>query len=162
MAGLMLAIAKKPAKQISDTRPLRTKSFLDKMEREIVALLHETHFTFPARHQGGLHEPTQALFMQVFRHFYLVLDPNHKFVQEPKKESEEMLQCLADFRYPFLGDLSKTKLSAAGSAQNWPPVCGMLHWMANLVVSSFFPSSPALSLLCSPSRKYRNLSRKCW
>jgi SMC interacting uncharacterized protein involved in chromosome segregation len=103
------------------------------MEAEIQDFLAYTSFVFPPKYSGEFHMPSQALVMSAFRHLYhQCVDLRYVFNAEPKKEVEEVLQLLSDIKYPLISDLSKTKLSAPGSIHNWPPICGMLHWLVCL------------------------------
>lgn len=124
----------KASMQIVDPRPIREdKSYLARMEAEIQDFLAHTGFAFPPKYSGEFHMPSQALVMSAFRHLYhQCIDLRYVFSAEPKKEAEEVIQLLNDIRYPLMADLSKTKLSAPGSIHNWPPICGMLHWMVCL------------------------------
>lgn len=107
------------------------------MEAEIQDFLADTGFVFPPKYSGEFHMPSYALVVGSFRHIYHeCIDLKYTFIAEPRKEVEEILQLLSDIRYPLIMDLSKTKLSAPGSIHNWPPVCGMLHWMIALEVSA--------------------------
>jgi kinetochore protein NDC80 len=117
--------------QAADPRPIREdRQLLARMEGEVQDFLDQTGFQFPAKYGGDFHMPSQVLFMTAFRHMYhQCIDLKYIFNAEPKKEVEEVLQLLGDIKYPFLTDLSKTKLAAPGSIHNWPPVVGMLHWM---------------------------------
>ncbi|MCO5549630.1 hypothetical protein L7F22_003103 [Adiantum nelumboides] len=121
----------KSSMQIIDPRPVREdKSYLARLEMEIQDFLVQTGFAFPAKYSGEFHMPSQALVMSAFRHLYhQCVDLRYTFSAEPKKEVEEILQLLNDIKYPLITDLSKTKLSAPGSIHNWPPICGMLHWL---------------------------------
>lgn len=129
--------------QIVDPRPIREdKAFLLRMEADIQQFLVDTGFTFPAKYGGEFHMPSQALVMSAFRHIYHeCIDLKYVFNAEPRKEVEEVMQLLGDIRYPLLADLSKTKLSAPGSIHNWPPICGMLHWMICLEESLDRPTT---------------------
>ena len=42
------------------------------------------------------------------------------------------MQLLRDVRYPFLEELTKTKLMAAGSQPHWPACLAMLDWLVRL------------------------------
>lgn len=120
-----------------DPRPIREdRQLLAKMEADIQDFLSDTGFVFPPKYSGDFHMPSQVLFMTAFRHIYhQAIDLKYVFNAETKKEVEEIMTLLNDIKYPFLSDLSKTKLIAPGSIHNWPPVVGMLHWMLCLKVS---------------------------
>lgn len=122
---------------MADPRPIREdRQLLMRMEAEVQDFLADTGFVFPAKYSGEFHMPSQVLVMTAFRHIYhQCIDVKYLFVAEPKKEVEEVMQLMSDIKYPLLGDLSKTKLSAPGSIHNWPPICGMLHWILCIKVS---------------------------
>lgn len=125
--------------QATDPRPIREdRQLLAKMEADIQYFLSDTGFVFPAKYSGEFHMPSQVLFMTAFRHLYhQCIDLKYTFNAEPKKEVEEVMQLLSDIKYPFLSDLSKTKLSVPGSIHNWPPVVGLFHWMLCIKVSDW-------------------------
>lgn len=127
--------------QTADPRPIREdRQLLQRMEMEIQNFLIDTGFVFPAKYMYEFHMPSQVLVMTAFRHIYhQCIDVKYIFVAEDlKKEIEEVMQLMTDIKYPFLSDVSKTKLSAPGSIHNWPPICGMLHWLICLKVSRTF------------------------
>jgi kinetochore protein NDC80 len=131
-----------------DPRPIREdRQLLAKMEGDIQDFLSDTGFVFPAKYSGDFHMPSQVLFMTAFRHMYhQCFDIKYVFNAEPKKEVEEIVMLMNEVKYPFMFDLSRTKLIAPGSIHNWPPVVGMLHWMLCVKVSE---NSMQITVLCS-------------
>lgn len=138
----------KPSQPIDPRNVREDRQLLFRMETEIQDFLADTGFIFPAKYSGEFKMPSQVLVMSAFRHLYLhCFDLEYDFGDKSKKDSkppktdaekiEEVMQILTDIKYPQIGDISKTKLSAPGSSFNWPPVCAMLHWMVCIKVSSF-------------------------
>lgn len=123
--------------QVVDPRLIREdRQLLMRMEGDIQTFLQDTGFVFPAKYSGDFHMPSQALVMSAFRHIYHhCLDLRHVFVTDPKKEPEEVMQLMSSIMYPPSSEISKTKLTAPGSIHNWPPICGMLHWLVCIKVS---------------------------
>jgi len=72
------------------------------------------------------------MFKFIYNRF---MDEDFQFGQEGKKFEEEVITLLKEWRYPTVDDISKTKLSSAGSAQNWPSILLIFDWMVNLGVS---------------------------
>lgn len=122
-----------PAVPAKDMR-LRSKAARPMIEADLSAFLDRTGFVTPhANHNSRLvHEPTQQAFMDMFKHVYRVcIDEEYKF-DEGKKFDDETQQLLRDLQYPFFEDLTKTKLMAAGSHQNWPVCLAMLDWIVRM------------------------------
>lgn len=134
------------AMQAVDPRPVREdRQLLARMETDIQDFLTETGFVFPAKYSGKFELPPQVLVIGAFRHIYhQCIDLKYVFVAEPKKEAEEIMTVMTDIKYPHLGDISKTKLSAPGSPHNWPPICAMLHWMICIKVSILMKERAAM------------------
>jgi len=103
------------------------------MEANIKDFVEKTGFTMGGWTNKTIHEPTQQAFVNMFRHVYShCVDPNYRFGTEAKKFEEEVIMLMKDVKYPFVDDLSKTRLTSAGSQQNWPICLGMLDWMVRL------------------------------
>ena len=81
----------------------------------------------------GVHEPTQSAFTGMFKHIYSTcIDSGFKMGADGKKFEDEVLTLMKEIKYPAADELSKTKLTAAGSQSNWPYCLAMLEWMVNL------------------------------
>ncbi|KAE8209641.1 hypothetical protein CF327_g6398 [Tilletia walkeri] len=121
------------APAMKDPRPLRNAAFRAQMEAYIKEYVEGTGFRMPGWSYKTIHEPTQSAFVNMFKHIYLnCFDPNHVFGAEGKKFEEEVIMLMKENKYPFVDDLSKTRLTSAGSQQNWPICLGMLDWMIRL------------------------------
>ncbi|CAD6964333.1 unnamed protein product [Tilletia laevis] len=118
---------------MKDPRPLRNANFRAGMEANIKDYVEKTGFTMAGWTNKTIHEPTQQAFVNMFRHIYSHLfDTDYVFGSEAKKFEEEVIMLMKDAKYPFVDDLSKTRLTSAGSQQNWPICLGMLDWMVRL------------------------------
>ncbi|KAK0545921.1 kinetochore-associated Ndc80 complex subunit ndc80 [Tilletia horrida] len=121
------------APAMKDPRPLRNAAFRAGMEANVKDFVEKTGFTMPGWTNKTIHEPSQAAFVNMFRHVYSnCVDPNYQFGSEAKKFEEEVIMLMKDVKYPFVDDLSKTRLFSAGSQQNWPICLGMLDWLVRL------------------------------
>lgn len=131
VAGRM-SLAPGGAPLLKDSR-LRVKNARGVMESNLAAFLEQTSFTMAGWTPRLVHEPTQSAFVAMFRHVYCAcVDATYVLGAEGKKFEEEVMQLLRDVRYPFLDELTKTKLMAAGSQQNWPACLAMLDWLVRL------------------------------
>ncbi|KAK0529180.1 kinetochore-associated Ndc80 complex subunit ndc80 [Tilletia horrida] len=118
---------------MKDPRPLRNGAFRGQMEANVKDFVEKTGFTMAGWTNKTIHEPTQQAFVNMFRHVYThCVDPNYRFGSEAKKFEEEVIMLMKDVKYPFVDDLSKTRLTSAGSQQNWPICLGMLDWIVRL------------------------------
>ena len=125
------------ARALSELRPLRQKAFMDSLKERVFTYLSRSGFQAPNFSQKSMSNPTQAHVIAMFRHVYnTTVDAQYRWTQETKKEADEIISLMTDIKYPLVGELSKTKLSAAGSAQNWPAVVAMIDWMVCMAVSS--------------------------
>lgn len=69
----------------------------------------------------------QKLFKFIISEF---LDPSKQWTD--KSIDTDITSVLKDLRYPFLGDLGKTVLSAPGAERSWEKVVAMLNWLVEL------------------------------
>ncbi|WFD00982.1 kinetochore-associated Ndc80 complex subunit ndc80 [Malassezia yamatoensis] len=131
VAGRM-SLAPSAAPLMKDTR-MRMKNARGVMETNLTQFLEQTAFSMAGWTPKLVHEPTQSAFVAMFRHVYReCIDETYVLGGENKKFEEEVMQLLRDIRYPFLEDLTKTKLMAAGSQANWPACLAMLDWIVRL------------------------------
>ncbi|EHL00625.1 putative kinetochore protein ndc-80 [Glarea lozoyensis 74030] len=75
--------------------------------------------------------PTQKDFVYMFQWLYHRIDPSYRF---QKSIDQEVPPILAQLRYPFQKSITKSSLSAVGSANSWYIFLGLLHWMMQLAV----------------------------
>ena len=121
-----------PMPMLKDSR-LRSKNARAAMEANLMAFLERTGFTMAGWSAKFVHEPTQSAFVNMFKHIYnTCIDPSYQMGAEGKKFEEEVILLMKEIRYPFVDDLTKTKLTAAGSQQNWPACLAMLDWIVHL------------------------------
>ena len=120
---------------LKDSR-LRSKNARSAMEANLTQFLEETGFTMAGWSSKFVHEPTQSAFVHMFKHIYQVcVDPDYQMGADGKKFEEEVMLLMKEIRYPFVDDLTKTKLTAAGSQQNWPACLALLDWIVHLGVA---------------------------
>lgn len=118
-----------------DPRPLKSPQFRQKMQQEIQDYLLNNNYEMEMQIQlmpNTLVSPTQKDFYSMFQWLYCRLDPNYRFTA-PKPETEVM-PLLNNLRYPFATTITKTQLTAVGSANTWPSLLGMLYWMMELAM----------------------------
>lgn len=121
-----------PVPALKDSR-LRIKNARATMESNLLLFLETTGFTMPGWNSRLVHEPTQSAFSAMFRHIYReCIDPGYQLGADGRKFEEEVMLLTKEIRYPFVDDLTKTKLTAAGSQQNWPACLALLDWMVRL------------------------------
>ncbi|KAA8914275.1 HEC/Ndc80p family-domain-containing protein [Sphaerosporella brunnea] len=116
-----------------DPRPLKDTNFKRKMQAEIQEYLLENNFEMEMKYTLGINalvSPTQKDFYQIFQWLYMRLDPNYQFA--PTKPEAEVMPLLQYLRYPYSSVITKTQLTAVGSANTWPTMLGMLYWMVGL------------------------------
>lgn len=118
-----------------DPRPLKDRSFQAKIAQEIHEYLLTNGFELEAGHSltpTALKSPTQKDFTIIFQWLYHRLDPNYRFQKPIEQEAPPILKAL---RYPFAQSITKSQLTAVGSANSWPSFLAMLHWMLELIVT---------------------------
>lgn len=79
--------------------------------------------------QKTLTTPTGKDFQYIFEWLYKRIDPGYKFM---KPLDHELPPILAQLRYPYSKDITKSMIAAASSSQHWPKFLGLLHWMLQL------------------------------
>lgn len=125
-----------PIPKIQEPRPLRDKVFRASMSDRLHTVLQQHGFIMNGFTNRLTYEPTQQQFVLMFKFIYnRFMDEDFQFGQDGKKFEEEVITLLKEWRYPTVDDISKTKLSSAGSAQNWPSILLIFDWMVNLGVS---------------------------
>ncbi|KAI5838639.1 HEC/Ndc80p family-domain-containing protein [Morchella snyderi] len=118
-----------------DPRPVKDRSFQAKIGQEIHEYLLTNGFELEAGHSltpTALKSPTQKDFTMIFQWLYHRLDPNYRFQKPIEQEAPPILKAL---RYPFAQSITKSQLTAVGSANSWPSFLAMLHWMLELIVT---------------------------
>ncbi|KAH8146461.1 uncharacterized protein LAJ45_09407 [Morchella importuna] len=118
-----------------DPRPLKDRSFQAKIGQEIHEYLLTNGFELEAGHSltpTALKSPTQKDFTMIFQWLYHRLDPNYRFQKPIEQEAPPILKAL---RYPFAQSITKSQLTAVGSANSWPSFLAMLHWLLELIVT---------------------------
>lgn len=119
---------------VRETRPIKDKQYKTRMGLTVKEHLERTGFTMAGWDANkGVHEPTQSAFVGMFKHIYAsCIDTNFVMGADGKKFEDEVLTLMKEIKYPAADELSKTKLTAAGSQSHWPYCLAMLEWMVNL------------------------------
>ncbi|GAK62422.1 uncharacterized protein PAN0_001c0622 [Moesziomyces antarcticus] len=119
---------------VRETRPIKDKHYKTRMGLTVKEHLERTGFTMVGWDVNkGVHEPTQSAFVGMFKHIYATcIDTNFQMGADGKKFEDEVLTLMKEIKYPAADELSKTKLTAAGSQSHWPYCLAMLEWMVNL------------------------------
>lgn len=119
---------------VRETRPIKDKQYKTRMGLTVKEHLERTGFTMAGWDANkGVHEPTQSAFVGMFKHIYAsCIDMNFVMGADGKKFEDEVLMLMKEIKYPAADELSKTKLTAAGSQSHWPYCLAMLEWIVNL------------------------------
>lgn len=118
-----------------DPRPLRDSSYRQDVAGRLFEYVTKNGFEMEMKHALGpnaLKSPTQKDFSMVFQWLYKRLDPNYRF---HKAIEHEVMPILKQLRYPYANAITKSQLTAVGSANSWPQFLGILHWMMELAVT---------------------------
>ncbi|EPQ32435.1 uncharacterized protein PFL1_00631 [Pseudozyma flocculosa PF-1] len=131
-------MANTASSSVRETRPIKDKHYKNRMGAAVKEHLERTGFTMAGWDLNkGVHEPTQSAFTGMFKHIYSTcIDEGFKMGSDGKKFEDEVLTLMKEIKYPAADELSKTKLTAAGSQSNWPYCLAMLEWMVNLGTSA--------------------------
>lgn len=123
--GIGTSTSARPAK---DPREARQRPVREAWAREIVTFCLENHFTTDMKQ---LLQPTGTQFQALFKFLVKTFDPSIDFGKggQGKKFEDEVLSTLRMVQYPFTDSISKSHLQAIGSAQSWPNMLAMLHWL---------------------------------
>lgn len=102
------------------------------MSSEISEFLSQRNFELETKHNlthTTMTQPTMNDFKFIFQFLYNRVDPAYRF---QKGLDQEVHPLLKQLRYPYIGDISKSALSAPGSSSTWPTMIGLFHWMMQL------------------------------
>ena len=120
-----------PAGVPRDPRPLKDRTFQNKIGQELSDYLTRNNFELQMGHslgQKSFVSPTQKDFNLIFQWLYHRIDPAYKF---QKNIDAEVPPILKQLRYPYEKSITKSQIAAVGG-QNWSTFLGMLHWMMQL------------------------------
>ncbi|KAH7323756.1 HEC/Ndc80p family-domain-containing protein [Rhexocercosporidium sp. MPI-PUGE-AT-0058] len=124
--------APQPAGVPKDPRPLRDRSYQAKIGQELLDYMAANNFEMEMKHpltQNIIKSPTQKDFNFMFQWLYHRIDPSYRF---QKSMDQEVLPILIQLRYPYHKMITKSSLTACGSANSWHTFLGLLHWMMQL------------------------------
>lgn len=100
--------------------------------QELLDYMQENNFEMEMKHnisQKSVSSPTQKDFNFMFQWFYHRIDPSYRF---QRGIDLEVPPIMAQLRYPYQKSITKSQLSAVGSANSWHLFLGLLHWMMEL------------------------------
>jgi len=118
----------------TDPRPLRDRNFQARICQELLDYMAQNNFDMEMKHsitQNSMKSPTQKDFVMMFQWLYHRIDPSYRF---QKNIDQEVPPILIQLRYPFAKSITKSQLSAVGSANSWYLFLGLLHWMMQLAL----------------------------
>ncbi|KAF8867239.1 hypothetical protein BDZ45DRAFT_638659 [Acephala macrosclerotiorum] len=121
-----------PAGAPTDPRRLKDRSIQVKVGQDILDYMTANNFEMEMKHmisQNMIKSPTQKDFVYMFQWLYHRIDPSYRFQKNIDQEVPPIMQQL---RYPYQKSITKSALSAVGSANSWHLFLGLLHWMMQL------------------------------
>ena len=127
---------------MKDPRPLRDRSFQQKMRQDVYNWLKETEYDI---HPTTLQNITGRDFRAIFQHLVCLLDPQWPFNLD-KRLDDQLIPALQALQYPLVNQIDLKWLAAPGAQYSWPSLLGMLHWLTEMgkaghVQNSFDPQS---------------------
>ncbi|KAL2015447.1 hypothetical protein VTK56DRAFT_5409 [Thermocarpiscus australiensis] len=114
-----------------DPRPLKDRSYQNRIGQELVEYLAKHNFEMEMNHKlsdNFIKSPTQKDFNYMFQWLYHRIDPSYRF---HKNIDQEVPPLLKQLRYPYERSITKSQIAAVGG-QNWSTFLGLLHWMMQL------------------------------
>jgi kinetochore protein NDC80 len=126
--------APQPAGVPRDPRPLKDRGYQNRIAQELLDYMAQNNFDMEMKHQvsqQSMKSPTQKDFNFMFQWLYHRIDPSYRF---QKNIDQEVPPILVQLRYPFHKSITKSSLSAVGSANSWHLFLGLLHWMMQLAL----------------------------
>ncbi|KAL2150729.1 hypothetical protein VTH82DRAFT_7292, partial [Thermothelomyces myriococcoides] len=114
-----------------DPRPLKDRSYQNRIGQELVDYLAKNNFEMEMNHKlsdNFIKSPTQKDFNYMFQWLYRRIDPGYRFQRNIDQEVPPLLKQL---RYPYERSITKSQIAAVGG-QNWSTFLGLLHWMMQL------------------------------
>jgi kinetochore protein NDC80 len=124
--------APQPAGVPTDPRKLKDRIYQNKIGQELLDYMTANNFEMEMKHslgQNTIRSPTQKDFNYIFQWLYHRIDPSYRF---QKNMDQEVPPILVQLRYPWRQAITKSALSAVGSANTWHLFLGLLHWMMQL------------------------------
>ncbi|KAL2161989.1 hypothetical protein VTH06DRAFT_7774 [Thermothelomyces fergusii] len=114
-----------------DPRPLKDRSYQNRIGQELIDYLAKNNFEMEMNHKlsdNFIKSPTQKDFNYMFQWLYRRIDPGYRFQRNIDQEVPPLLKQL---RYPYERSITKSQIAAVGG-QNWSTFLGLLHWMMQL------------------------------
>ena len=112
---------------VRDNRPIHDRNYIDSQVAFLLGYLCENHFNNTITQRDLLH-PTSKKFGEVVNFLFRKIDPSFRFQKNIVNDVHTMFKGLA---YPV--QISKTSLSAVGSAHAWPTLLASLTWLVDLI-----------------------------
>ncbi|OMJ27939.1 putative kinetochore protein NDC80 [Smittium culicis] len=123
-AGLLNTVSRN-AKVVDDPRPIKSKEFMNMAKQKVSEYL--THRRFPKEINLDAH--TGRFIEDCFKFLYARLDPFYTF---GRKFEDDIYSILKNIKYPYLENLTKSKLRNPASVSSWPEVLAFLVWLTEL------------------------------
>jgi kinetochore protein NDC80 len=114
-----------------DPRPLKDRSYQNRIAQELLDYLVKHNFEMEMNHKlsdNFTKSPTQKDFNFMFQWLYHRIDPSYR---SQKNIDQEVPPLLKQLRYPYEKSITKSQIAAVGG-QNWSTFLGLLHWMMQL------------------------------
>lgn len=112
---------------VRDNRPIHDRNYIDNQVSFLLTYLCENAFNNTITQRDLLH-PTSKKFGEVVNFLFRKIDPSFRFQKNLVNDVHTMFKGLA---YPV--QISKTSLSAVGSAHAWPTLLASLTWLVDLI-----------------------------
>jgi kinetochore protein NDC80 len=112
---------------VRDDRPIHDRNYIDSQVTFLLGFLCENHFNHTIT-QRDLRHPTSKKFGEVVHFLFRKIDPTFRFKKNVVNDVHTMFKGLS---YPV--QISKTSLSAVGSAHAWPTLLASLTWLVDLI-----------------------------
>ena len=157
-----------------ETRPVKTKAFQESVYSVLISALGENNMAGGQVIKKAVREPTQLAFVDMFQTIWKrFIDPDYVFESSAgttsggapngagaasssssnsagagtvmSKAVDEIITHLKEIHYPGMEDMTKSRLSAAGSTGNWPYCLSMLGWLVQIgdkINDEAFPIGP--------------------
>ncbi len=112
---------------VRDERPINDRQYQNSQSVFLLSYLVEHHFNNTISQRDLMH-PTSKKFQEIVNFLFRQIDPNFRFAKSVVNDVHTMFKGL---RYPV--QISKTSLSAVGSAHTWPSLLASLTWLVDLI-----------------------------
>lgn len=112
---------------IKDPRPINDRTYQNRQSVFLLGFLVDHHYDKMLTQRDLLH-PTAKKFQDIITFLFRKIDPSFHFGKNIVNDVHTMFKGL---QYPV--QISKTALSAVGSAHTWPQLLASLTWLIDLI-----------------------------